>query len=253
MLSAGYQVIRYADDVAIPAPDRATAERALADAQEALAALRLELDPAKSRAVSFDEGVAFLGQTVTATTGLGVEALSHPLETVVYVDRQRSLLRSRGDRLVVEHQDKAVFRLNLRRVRQVVCLGRVGMTTAFLHQALDRGIDVFLLNASGSLGGRLSSLAHNDPTARRAQYRVADDPDRALVLARSFVAGKVANMRVGLVRADRRGPDPARADAAATLEVARLVLEDTGSIEEVMGHEGMATREYFHAWRLVWN
>jgi group II intron reverse transcriptase/maturase len=141
MLAEGWQVIRYADDIAIPAQDRAGAERALAAAQEALEPLRLELDPATSQAGSFDQGVAFLASTVTATTGLGVEPLSHPLETVVYVDRQGSLLHSRGDRLVVEHQDQAVFKLSLRRIRQVVCLGRVGMTTAFLHQALDRGID----------------------------------------------------------------------------------------------------------------
>jgi CRISPR-associated protein Cas1 len=251
LLAAGWQVIRCADDIAIPAPDRAAAERALAAAQEALEPLRLELDPAKSRVVSFDEGVGFLGETVTATTGLGVEALSHPLEAVVYVDRQGSLLRIRGDRLVVEHQDQVVFKLNLRRIRQVVCLGRVGMTTAFLHQALDRGIDVVVLSGSGTPGGRLSSLAHSDPTARRAQYRLADDPRRALELARSFVDGKIANMRVGLLRADRRAPDPARTDVAATLEVTRLVLADASSIEEVMGHEGMATREYFRAWRLV--
>ncbi len=251
MLADGFQVIRYSDDLAIPAPDRAAAERALATAQEALEPLRLELDPAKSRAVSFDEGVAFLGEMVTATTGLGVEPLSHPLETVVYVDRQGSLLRSRGDRLVVEHQDKVVFKLNLRRIRQVVCLGRVGMTTAFLHQALDRGIDVALLTEHGAPGGRLASLATSDPTARRAQYRAADDPHRALELARSFVDGKIGNMRVALLRADRREPDPVRADVAATLEVARLVLADAASMEEVMGHEGMATREYFRGWRLV--
>jgi CRISPR-associated protein Cas1 len=250
MLADGWQVIRYSDDIAIPAPDRAAAERALADAQGALAPLRLELDPAKSRAVSFDEGVVFLGETVTATTGLGVEALSHPLETVVYVDRQGSLLRSRGDRLVVEHQDQVLFKLNLRRVRQVVCLGRVDMTTAFLHQAIDRGIDVVLLGGGGP-GGRLSSLWASDPTARRAQYRVADDPRRALELARSFVDGKIANLRVGLLHADRRESDPARADVAVTLEVTRLVLADAASIEEVMGHEGMATREYFRAWWLV--
>lgn len=48
MLAAGYRVIRYSDDMAIPAADRGGAERALADAAEALAGLRLDLDPVKS-------------------------------------------------------------------------------------------------------------------------------------------------------------------------------------------------------------
>ena len=95
---------------------------------------------------------------MTSTTSPGAQALSHPLETVVYVDKPGSLIRSRGDRLVVEHQDQAVFRLNLRRVRQVVCVGRVGMTTPFLHRALRSGIDVVLLDEHGGPGGRLTSL-----------------------------------------------------------------------------------------------
>lgn len=251
MLAAGYRVIRYSDDLAIPVPDRASAERALLTAEDLLAPFGLELDPAKSRVVSFDEGVSFLGQTVTATTGQGIEALSHPLETVVYVDRQGSLIRSRGERLTVEHQGEVLFKLNLRRVRQVVCLGRVGMTTAFLHQALRRGIDVVLLTEAGQPGGRLQSVAHTDPTTRRAQYRAADDAGRCLELARSFVDGKIANLRVALLRADRRAPDQVRADVAETLEAARLVLPDAVSLDEVRGHEGIASREYFRGLRLT--
>jgi CRISPR-associated endonuclease Cas1 len=123
---------------------------------------------------------------------------------VVYVDRPGALIRSRGDRLVVEHQDVALLRLNLRRVRQVVCVGRAGMTTPFLHRALRSGIDVVLLGEHGGPGGRLASLEHTDPTARRAQYRAADDGPTARELARCFVDGKIANMRVAVLRADRR-------------------------------------------------
>lgn len=241
--------IEIAKHVAIPAADRTGAERALSDAAEALADLRLELDPAKSQVVSFDEGVPFLGSTITATTSPGAAALSHPLETVVYVDRPGSLLRSRGHRLAIEHQDKILFRLNLRRVRQVVCVGRVGMTTPFLHRALRDGIDIVLLDEHGGRGVRLASLAQTDPTVRRAQYRLADDPPAAREFARAFVDGKIANMRVALLRASRRGPTASQADVAETLTVARLLLADAASIDEIMGHEGAATREYFRSWR----
>jgi CRISP-associated protein Cas1 len=251
MLASGYRVIRYSDDMAIPVADRSDAERALADAAAVLADLRLDLDPVKSQVVSFDTGVPFLGSTVTSLTSPGAAALSHPLETVVYVDRPGSILRSRGDRLIVEHQEKVLFRLNLRRVRQVVCIGRVGMTTPFLHQALHDGIDVVLLDEHGGHGGRLTALDLGDPTARRAQYKMADDPPAARELARAFVDGKIANMRVALLRAQRRGPDTELTSIAETLAVTRLVLADAVSHEEIMGHEGSATREYFRAWRQV--
>jgi CRISPR-associated protein Cas1 len=249
MLAAGYRVIRYSDDLAIPVPDRGSAERALEDAAGELAALRLDLDPVKSQVVSFDEGVPFLGSTVTSLTSPGAMALSHPTETVVYVDRPGSLLRSRGDRLVVEHLDEVLFRLNFRRIRQVVCVGRVGVTTPFLHRALRDGIDVVFLDEHGGPGGRLTSLDSADPTARRAQYRLADDMPAARQLARGFVDGKIANMRVALLRAGRRESDASCADIAETLAATRLVLTDATSIEQIMGYEGTATREYFRAWR----
>ena len=43
-------------------------------------------------------------------------------------------------------------------------------------------------------------------------------------LARAFVDGKIANMRVALLRAGRRGPDPVVASVAETLAITRLVL-----------------------------
>ena len=249
MLARGYRVVRYSDDMAIPVADRAAAERALSDAAEVLGDLRLDLDSVKSHVVSFDEGVSFLGSVVTATTSPGALALSHPMETVVYVDRTGSLLRSRGDRLVVEHRGEVLFRLNLRRVRQVVCIGQVGMTTPFLHRALRDGIDVVLMDEHGGPGGRLSSLVTSDPTARRAQCRLADDRPAARELARAFVDGKIANMRVALLRAGRRVPAPSRTAVCERLPMTRLLLTKAESIDELMGYEGAATREYFRSWR----
>lgn len=245
MLSAGFRVIRYADDFAIPAKNRVEAERALTAASDNLADLRLELNPEKSQVVSFDTGVSFLGSTVTSTTSPGVDALSHPLETVVYVDKDGALLRSRGDRMLVEHRGKVLFRLNFRRVRQVVCTGRVGMTTPFLRRALRLGIDLVIISDQAGPSGRLTSLDVTDPTVRRAQYRLAGDHR----LARAFVDGKIANMRTALLRAARRQLDPLLGEVAERLAAMRLLLSDADSLEKVMGYEGAASREYFRAWR----
>lgn len=65
---------------------------------------------------------------MTSLTSPGRLALSHPYQTTVYVDRPGTLLRSRGDRLLVEHGEETLFRLNFKRIRQIVCTGRVGMS-----------------------------------------------------------------------------------------------------------------------------
>ena len=56
MLARGYRAIRYADDIAIPVPDRGSAETALSEAARELGELRLSLYPVKSQVQSFDAG-----------------------------------------------------------------------------------------------------------------------------------------------------------------------------------------------------
>ncbi len=247
MLDAGFRVIRYSDDFAIPVDSRVDGERALQAAGTELEDLRLELNSGKCRVLSFDEGVPFLGETVTASTLGTAERLSHPLETTVYINHQGSLVRTRGDRLVVTDGDESLLRLSLRRVRQVVCYGRVGFTTAFLHRAVERGIEVVLLTEQGTLGGRLTAPSTSDPSARRAQYRAADDPPRARRLATGFVHGKIDNMRVTLLRTARRQDDAAAAVAADRLATSADELATAPALDTVLGLEGSATRHYFQA------
>src|SRR5262249_60737786 len=125
--------------------------------------LRPGPNPRKGHGVSFDDGVRFLGELVTASTLNSAETLSHPLETVVYVEHQGAYVRTRGDRLVVTDGDDSLLRLSLRRVRQVVCYGRVGLSTPFLREAAQRGIEIVLLDENGSDGGRLTPLTSSDP------------------------------------------------------------------------------------------
>lgn len=249
MLSAGYRVIRYADDFAIPVDSRADAERALVTAGTELAELRLELNTGKCHVASFESGVRFLGETVTVSTLAAAETLSHPLETVVYVDRQGSTVRVRGDRLVVTDGEESLLRLGLRRVRQVVCFGAVGLTTPFLRRAAERGIEVVLLTENGTLGARLTAPLASDPTARRARYRAADDTGAACKLATAMVAGKIDNLRVSLLRVAHRTDDVDAFEAADRLTQYRKRLGDATGLDAVLGLEGSASREYFQALR----
>lgn len=247
MLAAGWRVIRYGDDFAIPVKSRLDGERALTSAGTELTDLRLELNSGKCHVRAFEEGVQFLGETVTASTLSAAESLSHPLETVVYVQHQGATVRSRGDRLVVTDGEDSLLRLALRRVRQVVCFGGVGLTTPFLQKAAERGIEVVLLHENGTLGTRMTAPCSSDPTVRRAQFRAADNERDALRLAKAFVAGKVGNLRVALLRIARREDDATAAEAASRLAACGDAIDDAVSLEVVLGHEGTASRDYFQA------
>jgi CRISPR-associated protein Cas1 len=92
---------------------------------------------------------------------------------------QGALLRARGERVRVEIADELLANINLKRVRQIVCVGRVGVTSALLHHAAERGVELAWLYDDGALAARLNTLAGGDPELRLAQYRVAIDEQRA--------------------------------------------------------------------------
>lgn len=248
---AGYQPIRFADDIAIPVRDRADGELALLVLAKAAQALELELNLAKSAIAPYDAGIDFLGQTLTSSTGSAADQQAHPLETTVFVTRQGALLRSRGERMVVVCGDETLARLNLRRVRQVICFGRVGMTTSFLHQAMKRGIDVVLLEETGRYVGRVQPAEAGNVHVRRAQHRASAKPAQALRFARAIVIGKIQNMRVMLLRIGRRRDDDLLRAAVAQLEGARVAALGAQTLPVLLGHEGAATRAYFQSWQDV--
>ncbi len=253
MLSRGHQVLRYADDFTIPAHTRTEAEQALATAAETLAEWGLDLNTDKSHVVSFDEGVDFLERTVGSRDGVAAEERASPLETTVYVTTPGALVRSRGDRVRIEHGEEVLLSVNLKRVRQVVGVGRVGFSTPFLHRALRQGVELVLLDDIGRFQGRLSRALGSDVHVRAAQYETALDGARALAFARVFVAGKIANQRTALLRASRSTSAPQDAGGEASvvaerLAQARVRAGEAGGIAELMGYEGAASRDYFACW-----
>lgn len=252
LLTDRLQVIRFADDIAIPVRDRAAGQVALEKAREAALSLDLELNAAKSDVVSFDSGLDFLGRTITNSTGAGMADMSHPTETTVYVHHQGALIRSKGDRMTVTASGETLLRVSYRRVRQVVIFGRVGLTTAFLRQAIKRGIEVVLLDEHGKNPGVFVPEYRSDVLARREQYRVEGKRSLALRLAKGFVAGKLQNQRVLLLKIDRL-TEPELGPWIRRIDQARDFARDARSQEELMGVEGAAARDYYAAVRQLFS
>ena len=247
MAERGWQVIRFADDFAIPVHTRLEAERAVTASEECAAAIELRLNTGKTTIVSFDDGVDFLGQTVTASTGAGAIDSSHPLETTMYVDHTGALLRTRGERLLVVDGEETLARVNWRRVRQVVLIGRVGMSTPFVHRALKRGVETVLLDDSGAYLGRIQPGERGREFDRRIQFAAADSASASLRLARGFVLGKLQNQRVMLQRLDRKLDEPILGPSIRHIDKFHYDAERTDTLVQLRGLEGAAAREYFKA------
>jgi CRISPR-associated protein Cas1 len=169
------------------------------------------------------------------------------LLNTLYVTTQGAYLRKEGETVVVEVEKEIRLRLPLLNLGGIVCFGNVLCSPFLLGACADAGVAVSFLTENGRHLADVVGAPSGNVLLRREQYRRADDPAASTVLARAFVAGKIANARHVLRRAARENAtDAAAVELAADVLAHRLrALSAANSVDSVRGIEGEAAAQYF--------
>lgn len=133
----------------------------------------------------------------------------------------------------------------------MVVLENCSLTSAAVTGCLKAGVDVCFVSSGGDFLGKIEPVMSKNVSLRRAHYAAAADPEFCLALAKRFVAGKLANMRTIIMRYAR---DPARTEAAAGAEALKSAARAAGAadtLSQLMGAEGIGTKEYFGSFKCV--
>ncbi|HFD40294.1 MAG TPA: CRISPR-associated endonuclease Cas1 [Anaerolineae bacterium] len=165
----------------------------------------------------------------------------------LYVVEPGARIEKEYHRLLVTKEDEVLLRVPLRRVSQVVLVGRVGVTTPALHALLQAQTPLLLVRRTGALVGRLTPAMPRNLPLRQAQYRRNDDAAFCLAMTRAIVAGKLRNQRVLALRILRRRPRE-RAPLR-TLRAAEKGTVQAQKVAALRGLEGMGARAYFALYR----
>lgn len=143
----------------------------------------------------------------------------------LYLTEPRSLVKKDGDTLLVRipknkerGTPKRKVRIPLIKVSQVVVYGDVTVTSPALAALLEQQVDICFCSYYGRFRGRLAPPLGKNSLIRLEQHQAHHDPVRSFTLARAFVRGKLANMRVMLLRANRKRKDADIAHAAESLK-----------------------------------
>jgi CRISPR-associated protein Cas1 len=150
-----------------------------------------------------------------------------------------------GDLFSVERGGQVIERVRMGDTDEVLLFGSIAVTPAAVAALLGRGIDTIFLSARGRYRGRLAGKPGRNVELRIAQFERLRQPEVALGLARAMVAGKVANQRYVLLRAQREQKRDDLAQAAAALRRVLRVIEEVPSVEVLLGLEGQASAAYF--------
>lgn len=161
---------------------------------------------------------------------------------ILVVQDFRARIGLRGGNLVVERPDDKLVKAPLEQIRAVNIYGAAQISTQALHELMTRDVPVSYFSPSGRFVGMTHGLPVSGVDARRGQYRLFDDPDLRLMLAKEIVRGKIHNQRTMLMR----NGNASEQDITKMADL-RDATSSAESIDSVRGIEGAAAALYFGA------
>lgn len=165
--------------------------------------------------------------------------------STLYLTQQDSVLRTEDERLKVTLKGETLLDLPMLKVSQVVVMGRVTVTPHTVAALMERHVSLTYLTEHGRYVGRIEPAFSKNSLLRRAQYAAAFDARQTLALARSFVTGKLTNLRVTLLRAARNTDG---LDVETTVDAIRRAEWRAGTVDNLnslRGCEGEGSAAYF--------
>lgn len=170
----------------------------------------------------------------------------------LYVTSEDAWLRKDGANLVVEVDGVERGRAPLHMLDGVVSFGRPGGSPALMAACAEARVAVSYLSPNGRFMARVEGPRSGNVLLRRTQFRVADDPVRAVPIVRGIVAAKASNQRTVVLRALRDHGTVMPAATAEALSAAERRLADVArrtlivpEVDGLRGLEGEAAATYF--------
>lgn len=168
------------------------------------------------------------------------------LLNTLYVTTPESYLSRDGLNVVISVNQQEVFRIPVINLEGIVTFGYVGASPGLMNLCTDNGVSLTFLSPHGRFVSRVQGPTKGNVLLRKAQFRLTEDKEWSLHLARLVVAGKIQNSRNVLRRFIRDyGANADVEEAAVVLGSKKRDALLSKDRSELMGVEGMAANRYF--------
>ena len=165
----------------------------------------------------------------------------------LYITENGSKLSVEGGYFVVRQAKTTVERfVPKEQMESISIFGRTEITTACMQECLRRGIPICYYGSTGKYFGRLESTQHNKIKRLKKQIFLSEDKMFSLSMAKKFVGAKIHNQLVVLRRYEKNSPINVSEEIKG-INAAKHKIEYTERIEKLIGYEGIAAKNYFHA------
>ena len=171
----------------------------------------------------------------------------------LYIYEQGIVLRYKENRLLIMYTNGDYKSIPIENIDNVVIFGGIQLSTACMHNLLAKGIHVTFLSKNGSYFGRLESTSNINIDRQREQFRKSDDKEFCLAIGKKFIKGKATNQRTLLIRANRDLKSEVLSSLINRMFGIIKDINDSKTIEELMGVEGYLAKLYFNALNRIIN
>lgn len=174
------------------------------------------------------------------------------LQNVIYVTIPNCYLALSGGNINLIVDQKSIAKVPLNNLEGICTFGHQGISPALMEECLERQIGISFFNQHGRFRARVVGTIDGNVILRKTQYRWSDDEQQCLLIARSFITGKLYNT-VHLLKQFKKS-HPLRMDLKVLDEVihhlsSRLVeLKNVTTMESLRGIEGECASRYFQIW-----
>lgn len=171
------------------------------------------------------------------------------LLNTLYITTDDAYLALNGETVEVLFADDRKKQIPLHTLDSIVTFSYKGASPALMGKCAENGIQLTFFSPNGHYHASVCNYENGNVLLRRKQYRIADDRDSSLDIAKNFIAGKLYNSKYVLERCKR--------DHAMQVDVERIEkscknikkymndIKDVSNADELRGIEGNAAAEYF--------
>lgn len=171
------------------------------------------------------------------------------LLNTLYISNPDYYLGLDGENIVVKQKEEEVGRLPLHNIDGIITFGYTGVSPKLMGYCAERNISITFLSSNGRFLATVCGESKGNVTLRKEQYRISDDNQRSLKIAKNILSGKLYNSKWVLERTIR--------DYSLRIDVEKMKQQskylsnsiykarETEEMATLRGIEGEAASVYF--------
>jgi CRISPR-associated protein Cas1 len=170
--------------------------------------------------------------------------------STVYIISDHGKLHKTNEVLEFITQDGTIRKIFPHKMDSLIIAGVVSMTGAAMRLLMKYQINALFISSNGKYSGKLVFASTKNVFLRKKQYAISDNDSQSLPIAKSIVLAKIKNELTFVQRIKRKGDSENEFNQGIrSLKMTLERVENSRTIDELRGHEGIAAKYYFSVFR----